>query len=271
MLAAMAGSQNTQLSAKSTAEALAIISLGITGGTTSQLTAAIDAAPSFPTFVSDIQAALSHGTSPLASQDVVKDMAAVLSDALTNAYQQQSTKPFVVQPHTTSLGTESATSPLPFQILGPSSSFKTLASVYIDNLSSDGGVNLKNTLPITFFASSTGTSENRIDQGQTLQAFDLASNLLLHLSTSPPVTKIAGNGQKFVVTVDTSKTDQANLTQTATDIILLVISQVIDKTVNRTPSLQGCATDGAKTMSRGFVVECGSRHQRIVPWQRQSR
>jgi len=246
MLAAMAGSQNTSLNAKSTAEVLAILSLGITGGTSSQLTAAIDAAPSFPIFVADIQTALSQGTSPLASQNVVKDIAAVLGDALTNAYQQQSTKPFVVQPRTTSLGTASATSPLPFQILGPFSSFKTLASVYIDSLSSDGGVNLKNTLPIAFFASSKGSSGNMIDQGQTLQAFDLTSNLLLHLSTSPPATKIAGNGQKFVVTVDTSKTDQANLTQTATDIILLVINQVIDKTVSSAPGLQGCAADGAK-------------------------
>jgi hypothetical protein len=242
IMAAMAsGGQNTILSAKSTAEVIAILALGTSTVNTGQLIASVDAAPNFPTLVADIQTALQNATSPLASQSVVADLAAVLKDAATNAYQQQSIKPFAVHRES-----ETAAQPLPFQILGGSSSLNTVASVYIDSVSSDGnGVNLKNTLPIAFSASSKDTSGNQIDAGETVPAFDLLSNLLLKLSASPQVTKIAGNGQRFVVTVGTSQTDQANLTKFVTDIILQIISLATDKTLDSAPELESCAAEGA--------------------------
>jgi hypothetical protein len=251
LLAAMSGSQNTLLSATSTAEVLAILNLGISDApTTSELTTTIDATPSFPALVTDIQAALSQGISPLHSQNVVKDLAFVLSDVAANLYQQETIKPFSVHP-AISQSTETAAPPLPFQILGSSSSLKVLGAVYIDSLdASSDAVNLKNTLPIVFFAS----SGNGIASGKTLPAYDLFSVLVNRGTTSPQATSIAGSAQKFVLTIDTSMTDQQNLTQSLTDLIVFTIGKVTNAKPAQMTGLPSCAQKGAAQIVNSVVA-----------------
>jgi len=240
----MAGGQTTAMSAKSTAEVFAILAIGTPSIPSSQMTAYVDAAASFPTLVADIQIALQNGTLPLSAQNIQADLATVLGDTISYVYQQQTTKPFVARPESI-LPTETATQPLPFQIIGPFPSLKTVASVYIDSPNGDGGVNLKNTLPISFSASSRDLTENSIDNGETLPSFDLVSNILVHLTTSPTATKVSGNGQNFVVTLNTAQTDSANVTKLVTDIILQAINLAIDRKITDSVNLQSCAGKGA--------------------------
>jgi len=235
ILAALSSSQTatTQFSAKSTAETLAVTTLGVSDGVTvSQLISAIDAAPSFSTLVSDVQTALSQGASPLTSPSVAQDLATVLRDTITGAYQQLTVKPFAAHPQA-ALPTETAAPPLPFTILGLQGSLA--GSVYIaPSTNTDASLNIMNTFPIAFAVSSKDTSGNPLSNTQTLQAYSLASSVLSNLynnktlSTSPTPAKVTGNGQKFVVTVDATPTEAQNATKAIGDTLQFTISQAFN-------------------------------------------
>lgn len=261
LLAALTNSATTVLNAKSTAETLAVLNLGLPpdGVTAAQLTTSIDAVPSFATLVADIQASLAQGASPTNSQSVATDLATVLSNTLSSLYQQQSPAPFVVDPQTgahphTALPTETATG-APFQILGLSPSLPSLFSVYIDSASGDGGVNLKNTMPIAFAASSKDASGAPIDTGETLGEYSLLASLwnnLLHLKlslTPPTPTEVKGNGTNFVVTVDQTPTEQTNLANAFAETSEVLLSKALDISVKNYPELESCALKGGQQIA----------------------
>ena len=261
ILAALSSSQTatTQFSATSTAETLVVTTLGVSDGVTaSQLISAIDAAPSFPTLVSDVQTALSQGASPLTSQSVAQDLATVLRDTITGAYQQLSVKPFEVHPQA-ALPTETATPSLPFTILQGS----LAGSVYIASVNAgDGSLNIINTFPIAFAVSSkdTSTPANTLSNTQTLQAYSLASSLLTNLfnnktlSTSPTPAKVTGNGQKFVVTVDATPTEAQNATKAIGDTLQFVLSQAFNMSTTKYSGLSACSQTAAQAIMAPVIA-----------------
>lgn len=259
ILAALSSSQTatTQFSAKSTAETLVVTTLGVSDGVTaSQLISAIDAAPSFPTLVSDVQTALSQGASPLTSQSVAQDLATVLRDTVTSAYQQLSVKPFEVHPQA-ALPTETAAPPLPFTILGLQGSLA--GSVYITSTNTDGSLNIMNTFPMAFAVSSKDTSGSPLSNTQTLQAYSLASSVLSNLynktlSTSPTPANITGNGQKFVITVDATPTEAQNATKAIGDTLQFVLSQAFNMSATKYSGLSACSQTAAQAIMAPVIA-----------------
>jgi hypothetical protein len=253
ILAALSSSQTstTQFSAKSTAETLAVTTLGVSDGVTaSQLISAIDAAPSFSTLVSDVQTALSEGASPLTSQSVAQDLATVLRDTVTGAYQQSTVKPFAVHPQA-ALPTETAAPPLPFTVLGLQGSLA--GSVYIASNNTDGSLNIMNTFPIAFAVSSRDTSGSPLGNTETLQAYSLASSVLSNLynktlSASPTPAKVTGNGQKFVVTVDATPREAQNATKALGDTLQFVLSQAFNMSTTKYSGLSACSQTAAQAI-----------------------
>lgn len=273
LLAALSSSQSatTQFSATSTAETLAVTALGVSGLTTSQLISSVEAAPSFSTFVSDVQTALSQGASPTTSQSVAQDLATVLSQTVTGAYQQSPVKPFAVNPRTV-LPTETVTPPLPFPILGaPIASLPTVDSVYVASVNgipsaNVGSLNVINTLPIAFAVSSADTSGNTLSSAQTLPAYTVASSVLSNLysnltqngsvttSTAPTPATIAGNGQDFVVKVDTTPTGVQNLDNAVADALQFALSQAFDLYGTKTPGLSACTQTAAQAIVQLMIT-----------------
>jgi hypothetical protein len=253
MLAAFASPQSTAMSAKSTAEVFVVQSLGtpMDAAITLQLIATIDAVPSFTLLVSDIQASLSSGTSPLLSQNVATDLSNAIADTMSAGYSQQSTMQFSARPRSV---TQSAAPPLPYQIIGPFATLPTLYSVYIDTVNTgNGGVNLKNTMPIAFVASSQDSSGNQIANNVSLPGFDIVDDLFNNQSVLPQAVAIAGSGESFVLDISEIQTEQSNLTNGLADLSVFLLAQALDMKVSSSPQLQSCATSGAKTLVNALI------------------
>jgi hypothetical protein len=265
LLAAYATSGTTTLSASSTATTLVTLTLGLptTSLSYSQLTQDIQKASDYSTLATDIQASLSTGTSPLDSQTVSQDVANVVNEVLTvvapqpssatasAAHPSASSHLFRQQHAHTSLPPENAAPPLPFQILGPFAWLPTFYSVYIASPTSQGGVNLINTMPIQFHASSQDKNSNAIDGGETLPAADIIFGLV---PLKPQAVGIQGNGQTFTVTVDETDlaTQKVNVNQVLTDWLIFAIGQVTNINANL-PGLQACAQQGSKELLNAII------------------
>lgn len=255
ILAALSSSQTptTQFSARSTAEALVTQALAVSVDTiiASQLVTIIDAAPSFPSLVSDIQAALSSGTSPLLLNSVATDIGNVTADVVSAEYQQESVKPFLAH---SQAATQNAGPPLPYQIIGPIAAYPTIYSVYINSPNpSNGGVNLRNSMPIAFAASSDDPSGSPISNNVSLPEFNIAGDLFFHQSLVPQDVPVGGNGQRFVLTISEVPAQWSNLTTDLADFSAFLLGQALGLKVDSSPQLQSCATDGAKDLVNALI------------------
>lgn len=125
LLAGMSISTTIQLSAKTTAETLVLITFGDTGTSSiDQLISAIDSSSGFAKLTNDIQASLSQGTSPVNSSDVMKDIVGVQQDLITQSYQKVSARESPTVNPRAAQSSVYVVPPVPVQIVGFSSTFK---------------------------------------------------------------------------------------------------------------------------------------------------
>jgi hypothetical protein len=222
VLAAMANSPSTKLSANSTALALVRLALGVLSSSVSpaQVDSEIQATAEFPNLVSVISQALTAGTPPGTSTTVVQSVANVLSQlpgaaAPATAAASNSHAPALVNP--------TATSGAPFTVLN------NIFTMQVTGADGSGGVLVVNNFPIQW----TAASYTADGHSTPLTPTPPSGNIQLvgrkvgftSLFTSNTPASVPGNGEAFDLAISqTSDSQAANLVSIGVDVTGLGLS-----------------------------------------------
>jgi hypothetical protein len=165
LMAAVANSSTTTLSAKSTALALTRFLVGAPASTATagQLNAAIESTPGFPNLVSFITTAFDTGTAIAASPDILNSLNVVTAEIqptlLANSQATPRRVPMALAPDTVT------TKSLPYTLLSWSGS--AYQSIFLTRDDGAGNVEIQNTMSIEWSVVSTDTDGNVLCMGDT--------------------------------------------------------------------------------------------------------
>ena len=235
LMAALAGSSTTQMSADSTALALTRTLLGVLPSTLTpaQINAAIRATAEYPNLVSQITASFNTGASPTDSIAVFKSLNTVILQIPPANFAKSIIK-------AANLATPTVATPLPYYLLSPTDT--AYQSVYVTSASvtQEKNVNVVNNMSIAWSVASADTSGNTLcSSGVTPTSKNPDCSVLL---TSPGVfkqlanlailnadwatsTAVADNGDAFNLTLEQTPTSKAaNLIKVVTDTVQAAIT-----------------------------------------------
>jgi hypothetical protein len=226
LLAAMANSAATSVSADSTAFAFARIGMGnisTTSVTEAQVSLAIRGTAEYANLVKLINQSLSAITPPVQSTAVLASVASVDSQALATLRSQFGAKDKIAYS-------------LPYTFVGDA-----LASVYIS--STDGnGVKVMNSMPIVWTVSSTDLSGLTLDGPKPLPA----GSILEAMYKIPDAVSVGGNGKNFKVKIgQTLASRTTNAVQSGVDAVLFGVSLA---SAGQSGFFRVCATKAAVTV-----------------------
>jgi len=233
VLAALANSASTTLSAESTALALARLSFGLVppGLTPSQVNAAIQSASGYPSLVAAVSQALSAGSAPGSSAEVLQDVVLVLSQAapaLASVAAESSKKAGGLHSQMKDVVvTPTATDPLPFTLV----TFPLgLPAVQLNNDPSAAGV--VDVINNSFLDWNAGSSAHPAVEVE-LPATTVLTALLGNATTvpGPPAEQLADeSGLGFNITINqTLASRAANINDIMSRIATLALPAFVGK------------------------------------------
>lgn len=222
VLAAIATTATTSLSADSTALFMARVALGVlpAGVTTAQVTGDIRASTGYSDLVSKVSAALANGVLVAESSAVLSSLASVLSDA-TRAIRTQTTASSASGQAHVLKADRTVDLPLPFTVIGVQGAFsavpgfplpRDLGTVSILGASSTGGVNIRNKTPMEWMLSVRNTSGDLLSGPIRVPGQDFWSSIF----GDPESVTASGNGVEFEVTLEQ---DEFSHHDNATDLV----------------------------------------------------